>query len=99
MSDSTYPDFTSIEFLEEHIQSILAFYEPRVLAEKGFYQCFKDNGTIYDTDTRHLVSSTRFIFNYATAYRLYGTPHYKQWAEHGLEHLHKAHQQANNNLF
>ena len=31
---------------------------------------------IYDADTRHLVSSTRFVFNYAMAVRRFGDPAY-----------------------
>jgi len=98
MPVSDYPDFHSREFLEQHARSILAFYEERVVAPDGFYQCFKDNGDVYDPDTRHLVSSTRFIFNYATAYKKYGVPHYKDWAEHGLKHLVNTHQQTNGNF-
>jgi len=98
MDKKNSPDFTQATFLEEHVQSILAFYEPRVVAAEGFYQCFKDNGDVYDKGMRHLVSSTRFIFNYATAYRLYGTAHYREWAEHGLAHLHNRHKQANGNF-
>jgi len=95
---SNYPDFHSREFLEQHARSILDFYEERVVAPDGFYQCFKDNGDVYDPDTRHLVSSTRFIFNYATAHKHYGVPHYKDWAEHGLRHLVNSHQQTNGNF-
>lgn len=97
MSTNTSPDFASVEFLEQHINFILDFYEGRVVAPDGFYQCFKDNGDVYDASTRHLVSSTRFIFNYATAYRLYGTTHYREHAEHGLKHLLNKHKQANGN--
>ena len=89
------PDFTSKDFLEDHAQFILDFYEGRVAAPEGYYQCFKDNGDVYDTETRHLVSSTRFIYNYATAYRLYGKPEHRELAEHGLKHLLDAHKQAN----
>lgn len=88
------PDFTSAEFLTKHVHSILAFYEPNVLADDGgFHQCFRDDGSVYDHNTRHLVSSTRFVFNYATAYRLYGTAHYRDWAIHGLEFLTRMHRQ------
>lgn len=88
------PDFENPVFLTEHAKSILAFYEDRVVAPNaGFYQCFRDDGSVYDTQTRHLVSSTRFIFNYATAYRLYNAAHYRDWAEHGLEHLKNQHRQ------
>lgn len=63
------PKFRSREFLLNHIQDTLNFYAPRVDdVEGGFYQNFLDNGEIYDKNTRHLVSSTRFVFNYARAY-------------------------------
>lgn len=91
------PAFESPEFLQQHINFILDFYEDRVDAADGFYQCFKDNGDIYDTDTRHLVSSTRFIFNYATAFRHYGDERYRERALHGLAHLLEKHKQANGN--
>jgi len=94
---SILPDFEATEFLNGHAESILAFYEKRVVAQEGFYQCFRDNGEVYDTSLRHLVSSTRFIFNYATAYRLYNQSHYRDWALHGLAHLQQHHLQKNGN--
>ena len=90
------PDFTSADFLNQHVKSILAFYEPNVLAsDGGFHQCFLDDGSVYDSSTRHLVSSTRFVYNYATAYRLYGTPHHRKWASQGLNFLTQVHRQPN----
>jgi len=97
MNTNSSPDFENVEFLEQHIKFILDFYENRVIAPDGFFQCFKDNGEVYDKNTRHLVSSTRFIFNYATAYRRYGTAHYREHAEHGLQHLLTQHKQPNGN--
>ena len=62
------PNFESAEFLEQHIQSTLVFYDPRVFSsEGGFYGCFLDNGDCYDPDVRQLVTSCRYVFNYATA--------------------------------
>ncbi len=88
------PDFTTPEFLHEHVHSILAFYESNVVsATGGFHQCFMDNGEVYDSNTRHLVSSTRFVFNYAMAYRHYNQAHYKSWATQGLNHLLDQHRQ------
>ena len=64
------PDFRSQAFLREHIAHTLAFYHPRAIDPKGgFYHYFKDDGTVYDASHRHLVSSTRFVFNYAMAHR------------------------------
>jgi len=97
MNTNSTPDFTSHAFLEEHAQFILAFYENRVQAPAGYYQCFKDNGDVYDEQTRHLVSSTRFTFNYANAFMRYGHHHHKRLAQHGLKHLLTHHKQANGN--
>lgn len=69
MSKIESVDFLSPEFLRRHIKDTLAFYHPRCIDQKhgGYFQHFRDDGSIYDADTRHLVSSTRFIFNYAMA--------------------------------
>lgn len=86
------PDFESPAFLTSHIESILAFYEPSVLdSAGGFFQHFLDDGSIYDADTRHLVSSTRFVFNYANAFLRTGRPHYREWAAHGFTYLQTHH--------
>jgi mannose/cellobiose epimerase-like protein (N-acyl-D-glucosamine 2-epimerase family) len=51
-----------------------AFYHPRAIDPSGgFYHFFKDDGTVYDAAHRHLVSSTRFVFTYAMAYRHLGS--------------------------
>lgn len=90
------PDFESPDFLRQHIQSILAFYEPRVLSpDGGFYSCFLDNGDCYDPHSRQLVGSARYVVNYATAYRLYGNAHHRDWAQWGLDYLTQAHRQPN----
>ena len=73
MSLTKIPDFNSHSFLTQHIESILKFYETNVDDPKGgFYQNFKDNGEVYDKDIRHLVSSSRFIYNYARTYIQFG---------------------------
>lgn len=88
------PDFTSTTFLHDHVKSILAFYQPVVFdADGGFYQTFRDDGSVYDAGLRHLVSSTRFVFNYANAYLHYKDPLHKQWVDHGIAFLIEQHQQ------
>ncbi|HJV69894.1 AGE family epimerase/isomerase [Ideonella sp.] len=53
----------------------LSFYAPRVKdGSGGCFQFFKDDGTVYDRRMRHLVSSTRFVFNHALAWRWFGAP-------------------------
>ena len=92
-------NFKSPNFLKQHIQDTLAFYHPHCVDHSayglaGFYQFFKNNGEIYDKHTRHLVSSTRFVFNYAMAYIEFKEPEYLSLTKHGLAHLEHAHKQA-----
>ncbi len=88
------PDFCSASFLNQHVHSILDFYEANARAnDGGFHQCFLDDGSVYDRGTRHLVSSTRFVINYANAYRHYNTKHYREWARSGLDFLTRVHRQ------
>jgi mannose/cellobiose epimerase-like protein (N-acyl-D-glucosamine 2-epimerase family) len=87
-----HPEFRSRRFLLDHIERTMAFYHPRAIdPHGGFYHFFKDDGAIYDTRTRHLVSSTRFIFNYAMAYRHFGRSEYLDAVRHGLDFLRSAH--------
>lgn len=86
------PDFRSRQFLLDHIRHIMAFYHPRAIDPRGgFYHFYRDDGMIYDADTRHLVSSTRFVFNYAMAYRRFGNPEYLDALKHGLAYLRERH--------
>lgn len=96
MTSLEFPDFESCDFLEQHIQSTLAFYEPRVFSpEGGFYGCFLNDGECYDPHVRQLVASCRYVLNYATAYRLYGQPQYLEWAQWGMDYLTQVHKQPN----
>ncbi len=90
--------FLTKEFLSDHIANTLSFYHPRCIDETGgFYHFLSDDGTVYDSSQRHLVSSTRYIFNYAMAYL--HTDHkdeatkteYKKAIEHGLSYLRDTH--------
>ncbi|AGU50679.1 putative N-acylglucosamine 2-epimerase [Variovorax paradoxus B4] len=88
------PNFRSPEFLTDHIQHTLAFYEPVSRDPSGgFFHFFKDDGTVYDRRTRHLVSSTRFVFNHAMAHRHFGDPKHLDSARHGLAFVQHAHAQ------
>ncbi|MFI8621017.1 AGE family epimerase/isomerase [Marinomonas sp. NPDC078689] len=93
---SQSPDFRSTAFLDQHIKSTMDFYHPNCIdPEGGFFQFFKDNGDIYDRDTRHLVSSTRFVFNYAKAYLNEGKSEYLDATRHGLAYLRERHKRDN----
>jgi mannose/cellobiose epimerase-like protein (N-acyl-D-glucosamine 2-epimerase family) len=89
------PDFRSRDFLLGHIRHTMAFYHPRAIDPNGgFFHFFRDDGNIYDTHTRHLVSSTRFIFNYSMAYRRFGNADYLRAAQHGTDYLRARHRNA-----
>ena len=86
------PDFRSRDFLLGHVRRTMAFYHPRCIDPSGgFFHYFKDDGTVYDHAHRHLVSSTRFVFNYAMAARVFGESTYLDVARHGLAYLRDVH--------
>ncbi|HMT93528.1 AGE family epimerase/isomerase [uncultured Thiothrix sp.] len=89
-----HPDFYCREFLEQHIRKTLQFYQPTVFDPAGgFYHFFRDDGSVYHESTRHLVSSTRFVFNYAMATRYFADLDYSDWVRHGLAYLETVHRQ------
>ncbi|MBO9788228.1 AGE family epimerase/isomerase [Xanthomonas phaseoli] len=86
------PDFRLADVLRQHIADTMAFYHPRAIDPAGgFFQYFRNDGSIYDAGHRHLVSSTRFVFNYAMAYREFGDAAYLQAVRHGLDYLRNVH--------
>jgi mannose/cellobiose epimerase-like protein (N-acyl-D-glucosamine 2-epimerase family) len=86
------PDFRSLEFLRAHIAHTMTFYHPRAIdPQGGFFHYFLDDGTVYDVAHRHLVSSTRFVFNYAMAAGEFGQAQFLDAAHHGLSYLRQAH--------
>ena len=70
----THRAFRDPDFLADHIQHTMAFYHPRCIDQERAASSTSSRTTarIYDADTRHLVSSTRFVFNYAMACRHFG---------------------------
>jgi len=91
------PDFRAAEFLRGHIAQTMAFYHPRAIdPDGGFFHYFRDDGTVYERSHRHLVSSTRFVFNYAMAALEFGDDaalrdEYLDAARHGLRYLREVH--------
>ena len=95
MTTHAQPDFRSESFLREHIAQTMAFYHPRAIDPNGgFFHYFRDDGTVYDASHRHLVSSTRFVFNYAMAAIEFGKPEYLDAVRHGLRYLRDVHRDA-----
>jgi mannose/cellobiose epimerase-like protein (N-acyl-D-glucosamine 2-epimerase family) len=88
----TAPDFHTRAALLDHILHTKRFYDARCVDPSGgFYHFYKDDGTVYDQRTRHLVSSTRFVFNYAMAWRQFGDAADQQRLRHALAFLRDAH--------
>ena len=87
------PGFKNKSFLLGHIGSIMDFYHSRCVDQKigGFIQHFRDDGSVYDFETRHLVSSTRFIFNYSMAAKQFNDENYLTVARHGVDFLRQVH--------
>ena len=82
-------------FLHSHLKTIVDFYHPTIVdSSGGFFQNFMDDGSVFDGGNRHLVSSTRMIFNYCKAYQLFGNQEYLDRAGHGLDYLRSAHWDA-----
>ncbi len=82
------------DFLSDHIKSILAFYDARVVDKTGgYFQNYYDNGELFYKHFRQLVSSTRIIVNYAQAGRYFNRNDYLDIARHGLAYLENVHWQ------
>ena len=56
-------------FLKNQIENIINFYHPSCIDKErgGYINQFNDEGEIVDRDTKHLVGTCRFIYNYAVA--------------------------------
>ena len=90
------PDFRAPAVLRDHALHTMAFYDGRCVDPSGgFFHFFKDDGTVYDRSTRHLVSSTRFVVTHAWALNRFPEhPHTSAWRDamaHGLRFLREVH--------
>lgn len=84
--------YRTTEFLSAHIKSILNFYDASIVDQSGgFFQNFRDDGSIFDEDSRHLVSSTRMVVNYCRAHVLFGEDEFRRRALHGLDFVSRVH--------
>jgi mannose/cellobiose epimerase-like protein (N-acyl-D-glucosamine 2-epimerase family) len=81
-------DFTSSSHLQAHIDGVLAFYSPHCQASVGFHHFYNDDGSVASEQTlRHLVSETRFVWQFSLAFLRSGKSEYKVLAKHGLKSL------------
>lgn len=81
-------EFESRTWIEAHVDHTLAFYERHARDPAGgFFHYLLDDGSVYERSHRHLVSATRFVFDWCMALRQTGRKHYRELALHALEHL------------
>ena len=83
-------------FLRSHIQSIISFYHPVCMDRElgGYINQLRDDGSVFDRKTKHLVGTCRFIYGFALASLALDQPAYQEAASHGLRFLQEAHRQA-----
>ena len=92
--------FDSTNFLKDHILKILSFYNKNSFDKNGgFFNVFLNDGSIFDKKNRHLVSCSRFVFNYANAYLMTKDNKYKELCNHGLEFIINKHRNIITNHF
>jgi mannose/cellobiose epimerase-like protein (N-acyl-D-glucosamine 2-epimerase family) len=96
MTIPTPPDFHRRAAILQHVRHTLAFYHPRAVDPSGgFFHFLKDDGTVFDARTRHLVSSTRHVFVWAMAARHFPeTPAYARNLRHALAFVRDVHRNA-----
>ena len=65
------PSYRDPRFLTGQAASILKWYSKatNLAPEGGLYHAYRDDGSVYDTVTRHLVSSTRFVVTFSWGVR------------------------------
>lgn len=73
------PNFRNPTFLRSHALWIKDFYTRRSFDPSGgTFHFLLDDGTVYDTQTRHLVTATRTVITSAIAYELSQEPALKE---------------------
>jgi mannose/cellobiose epimerase-like protein (N-acyl-D-glucosamine 2-epimerase family) len=83
-----HPDFRSPEFLRSHIRHTMGFYLPGAIDPSGgLYHFLRDDGSVYDRHSRHLVSSTRYVYTMAMAVRIGGDATAQRALKHAFDFL------------
>eukprot|EP00045_Choanoeca_perplexa_P015179 m.185045 g.185045 ORF g.185045 m.185045 type:complete len:405 (-) comp16911_c0_seq28:1438-2652(-) len=81
-------DFTSVKHLQAHINGVLDFYTPHCQASVGFHHFFNDDGSVVaEAKQRHLVSETRFVWQFSLAFLRSSEARYQGLAKHGWKSL------------
>lgn len=79
-------EFFISQFFKTHILDTVNFYAPRCIDKVfgGYINCFLDDGTICDYETKQLVGQARFVFIFSVASLLKPDQGYRKLAEHGI---------------
>ncbi len=87
--------FRDPDFLRDHIRNIISFYHPTCIDEEygGYINQMRDEGSIFDRMTKHLVGTCRFTYCYSMASLVLDEPAYRDAAAHGLRCLQDMHRQ------
>ncbi len=88
-------DYKSQDFLKSHIAAIMDFYHPTCMdmEDGGYINQMRDDGTVFDKVTKHLVGTCRFIYNFSLSSLVLGRADYRAAAEHGVAFLRDHHRQ------
>ena len=87
--------FRDPDFLRDHIRSIISFYHPTCIDNEygGYINQMRDDGSVFDRMTKHLVGTCRFVYCYSVASLTLEEPAYREAAAHGLRCLQEMHRQ------
>ena len=85
------------DFLKNHIKSIVEFYYPVCLDNEygGYINQLRDDGSVFDRMTKHLVGTCRFVYNFSIASIILDNEDYSKAAAHGIRFLTEWHRQNN----
>ncbi len=88
------PEIYTEKWLLQQIDSTLAFYYPTCIDEEngGYHHSFYDDGELSSDTTKHLVGTSRFIYNFSIGTILGRGEFCLEAAEHGLRFLQEYHQ-------
>lgn len=87
--------YRDAQWLLSNITKVINFYHPLCIDEEngGYINQFMDDGTIFDYETKHLVGTCRFIFNYSIAAEVLQKNQLLEAALHGIRFLEAIHRQ------
>lgn len=90
-------DYRDPQFLKDHIRSIIEFYYPHCMDTEygGYINQLRDDGSVFDRLTKHLVGTCRFVHVFSASALVLGDERYRVAAAHGIRFLREKHRQAN----